>query len=117
MERICIVCPTGCLLELTEVGTELIVKGNKCPKGIEFAKQEWFNPMRMLTTTLRTDNEKLPRVSVRTSQLVPKEQMMAIMNDLDTVKVKLPVVMGQILVADILNLGVDIISTQTLKEE
>jgi len=117
MELICIVCPTGCLLELTEVGTDLIVKGNKCPKGIEFAKQEWFNPMRMLTTTLRTDHEQLPRVSVRTSQPIPKEKIMDIMKYLDSIKISLPVLMGQILVADILNLGVDIISTQTLKEE
>ena len=35
---ICITCPTGCELEVTEENGKITVSGNRCPRGVEPAK-------------------------------------------------------------------------------
>lgn len=121
MELICIVCPRGCLLEVYESqqteGGAISVSGNQCPKGIEFARQEWYHPTRLITTTVRVNSSKYPRLSVKTSQNVDKHRIFDIMEALESVKVNLPIAMGDIIVENILDLGVNIVATQTLKED
>lgn len=121
MIRRCILCPKGCALNI-EQGVDtphspLMVTGNKCPKGIEYAQQEWFNPMRMLTTTVKTTDSKFPRIPVRTSGAIPKDQINEAMRVINTLTVALPVVVGDIILKNILNLGVDVVVTLTIGED
>lgn len=53
-EYICLTCPNCCALETD--GTQ--VAGARCEKGQAFACQEWIEPRRVLTTTLRIETEK-----------------------------------------------------------
>lgn len=41
-EYICITCPNGCHLKYDEINN--ICEGNKCPKGKEYAFNEYFHP-------------------------------------------------------------------------
>ena len=46
----CIQCPAGCFLDVeVENNKVIIVQGNKCVKGEEYAKDEIENPVRLLT--------------------------------------------------------------------
>lgn len=49
---ICISCPRGCELSVQGSSDNLIVTGNHCPKGREFAISETIRPQRFLTTTV-----------------------------------------------------------------
>ena len=64
----CIVCPIGCKILVKIDGTQLeIVEGNKCKRGIEYAKNEVFDPRRMLTTSVLVNGGEWPLVSVKSS--------------------------------------------------
>lgn len=121
MTRICVLCPRGCNLtiEYESEGSNapLKVVGNKCPKGLAFAQQEWFKPMRMLTSTVKTNSDKIPRIPVRTSEPIPKDQIKEVMQVINALTVTLPVTMGNIVAQNVLDLGVDIITTLSIKED
>ena len=64
----CIVCPACCDLETD--GIE--VNGARCPKGAAFARQEMIAPLRVITTTVRSETSKGVRmVPVKTTCAVP----------------------------------------------
>lgn len=107
----CIVCPVGCHIKIDE---NLIVSGNKCPRGKTYAIAEMTEPKRMLTTTVKTAFNYLPRLSVKTKDPVPKELIFEIMTELDNVIVKNNVKIGDIIIKDILNTGVDIVATKSI---
>ena len=91
------------------------VTGHSCPKGIEFAEREWYHPVRILTTTVRTDDDKLRRIPVRTTSDIPKDKLMEAMVALDAVVVTLPIAIGTVIVKNLLNLGTDVIATFSTK--
>ena len=64
-EMTCIVCPNGCRLAVRRAGDQITVKGNLCPKGIHFARDELTHPARSLTTTVRILGAALPVLSAR----------------------------------------------------
>lgn len=51
---ICIVCPKGCHLEADE-GPSIVVRGNACPRGAVYAREEMTAPKRTVTATCRAD--------------------------------------------------------------
>ncbi len=115
MRLICINCPKGCQLEVTMTIEGLKTIGHKCPKGLAFAEQEWFNPVRVLTTTVKTTDDKVRRVPVRTTVAIPRDKIMDAMTLLDTVVIVLPIKVGTVVVHDLLNLNVDVIATFTMQ--
>ena len=113
---VCVLCPKGCDISVSEQDGNLLVKGNACPKGIDFAHQEWFAPKRMVTSTVRTLSDQFPRLPVRTSGSVPKKDVFKVMQQINAVVVTLPVVVGQVIIEDVLGLGIDIVATMSLGE-
>jgi CxxC motif-containing protein len=113
----CITCPIGCKLKVIVNGDKVDVTGNKCRKGIEFAKNEMFNPTRTLTTTVKTTWKSMPYLPVRTDGEIPKgliEASMAILRD-TVVKKELKV--GETVVENILDTKVNVIATMNTMEE
>ncbi len=108
---VCIVCPNGCELtaELTESGVTVV--GNRCARGADFARAELTAPMRTLTATVRTEYPDVPVLSVRTSGEIPKARMLDVMRALSRITVTRPVAAGEVIIKDVLNLGVDVIAT------
>ncbi len=112
----CIACPVGCdvLVEFEDRTKEIIsFTGNECKRGARFIKEEIKSPMRLLTTTIKTDSKDFPRLPVRSSVPVPKEKMMEIIRQVKKIKASLPVKSGQVLFKNIMGTGADIISSAT----
>ena len=112
-ELICIICPRGCRLK---VDNDLNVTGNLCPRGIIYAKTEMTNPTRVLTSTVKINSQNAVRLSVKTSQAVPKGKMFECMRELDKVIVEAPVHIGDVVLANICDTGVDVIATKDIEE-
>lgn len=108
-ELICIVCPKGCHLKIDQ---KLNVSGNSCPRGVKYAIDELTNPTRMVTTTILIRNGVISRLPVMTSKPIPKNKIMDVMKVLNEVKVTAPIYVGDVVLNDILGLGVDILATR-----
>ena len=73
-ELVCIVCPRSCRITITSDGDELVVTGNTCKRGKEFAVSEMTDPRRTVCTTVRTAFPSVPVLPVRVSGPIPKKQ-------------------------------------------
>lgn len=72
----CIVCPNCCELETDGSG----VVGALCPKGEDFARQEWVNPLRVITTTVPAHTPRgVKRVPVKSAVAVPLAEIPRLM--------------------------------------
>lgn len=119
---VCIVCPLGCKLKVTEDNTSdtgFIIEGNKCPRGLEYGLKEMTNPTRVLTTTVKITDAHLNRIPVRTKGAIPKHLIFEAMKLINETEVKAPIKVGQVVIKDILNTGVDVIASRSIygKEE
>jgi CxxC motif-containing protein len=114
IELTCIVCPNGCLLKVEGSGDNLSVTGNKCKKGVEFAKEELTCPKRTVCTTMKTVYNELPVVPVRTSQAIPKELIFDMMKTVNCVMIDKKLKRGETVISNILNTGADIIVTSDM---
>lgn len=102
MERklTCIICPLGCeLIVKSEDKKILDISGHTCPRGKAYAEYECIAPKRTLTTTVRCVGGGL--VPVKTATPIPKEKMSQAMQILNTVVIKLPVSIGDVVVEDL----------------
>jgi CxxC motif-containing protein len=111
----CINCPVGCRMtvSLSDTGEFLSVTGNTCPRGAKYAQQECTLPERMITAVIPVAGSETP-LSVKTASPVPKKLISSVIDVLARVQVSLPVTIGQIVLPDVLNTGVDIIATRSL---
>lgn len=110
-ELTCIVCPNGCKLTISENGDCITVTGNKCPKGEQFAIAELTNPTRTICSTVKTTFPQMPVLPVRVSAEIPKNRIFDVMNEINKVVVKDPISRGDVVIPNVLNLGVDVIAT------
>jgi len=109
----CITCPAGCQLTLIGKGIDMVVEGNKCDKGYEFARHEMDNPTRTLTTTVRTRFPGVPVISVRTDGEIPRDMLMEAMKELSEVMVTTELNCGDIVLENIVDTGVNVIITSS----
>lgn len=117
MEMTCIGCPNGCDITLTaEDGKIIEVLGNKCPKGIEFAENEFFHPMRTFTGSMDVigSTEGAHTVSCRTQKEISKADMLAVAAEIKKYKIKLPVKVGDVLIENVCGTEVDIVATKNV---
>ena len=110
-ELTCIVCPRGCQLkvELAADGKIENVEGFTCPRGKQYAIDECTHPMRTVTSTVRATNGD--PVPVKTGRTIPKELIFDCMKEINRATVTLPVHIGDVVIANVLNTGADIIVT------
>ena len=111
-ELVCIICPRGCLLKISESNN---VTGNFCLRGKEYALKEMTNPERTLTSFIEVSNRKNTVVSIKTSKPIPKNKMFEVMNILKEKSVIAPIKNGEILINNILNMDINIVSTKEIK--
>ena len=111
----CITCPMGCEITATiEDGKVTSVKGNTCPRGEKYAQEELTAPKRMLTSTVEIEGGLLPQLPVVSKSVLPKGCILDCAMALRSVKVKAPVHEGDVVVHDILGLGVDIVASRDM---
>ena len=111
----CINCPLGCSLELVEEGGEVIgITGNECEVGRRYAEEEFRDPRRVVTTTVRVRKGVLPMLPVVTTRPIPKSLVREAVKALSGVEVEAPVRDGQVIYRDILGTGVDVVASRRL---
>jgi CxxC motif-containing protein len=117
-ELICIGCPMGCYLTVDYVGTKIRdFSGNRCKVGLEYAEKEISNPERTLTSTVKVKCGHLPLVSVKTNKPIPKGRIFDAMNLLANVEVEAPIKIGDPIIQNIFDIGVNIVATKNISRK
>lgn len=114
IKKTCIACPRGCELEITVADGEVTVTGHKCDRGRVYGQQEAIEPMRILTTTVRTTSEARPRLPVRTAGEVPLRRIPELLAAIDSVTVSPGIKCGDPVVRNLVGSGTDLIATDDL---
>lgn len=115
-EIICTVCPMGCHIMVEGENEKILsVTGNNCKRGEQYATAEFSHPVRILTTTMKTDSQKKPLVPVRSDKPVPKEKIMDCMEIIRQCKVKAPIQVYDVLVENICDTEINIVATGEVK--
>ncbi|PKL08128.1 MAG: molybdopterin oxidoreductase [Spirochaetae bacterium HGW-Spirochaetae-7] len=121
-ELICITCPMGCHLFIDRPSDgSLAVTGNRCPRGLTYAAEELLAPKRMVSATAavagpgsRGGPGSIARLPVRSSAAFPRHEVPELLAAIYSLRVKLPVARGDVLIRDFKGSGVDVIATRTL---
>ena len=121
----CIVCPIGCSLNVDDsLGLDnLKVNGNRCARGAEYAIEEIRAPKRAVTATVAilesqlNDSSSCRRIPVKTTAPCLLEKIPALLNDIYQIKVSLPIKMGDVLINNWNDEGIDVVTTRSLDNE
>lgn len=112
---ICISCPMGCRLTVREEPNGAwLIEGNGCKRGEEYAVKELTNPTRVLTTTVELLNGSLKRLPVRTEEAIPKQLLFEAMRAINEITVEAPIIMGDIILSNLLDTGVNVIASKSM---
>lgn len=106
-ELTCIICPRGCQLT-AELGDEITVSGNLCPRGKTYAIAECTDPQRTVTSTVKTADGGV--VSVKTDRTIPKDKMMECMAVINKATATPPIRVGDVIIENVF--GANVVATQ-----
>lgn len=117
----CTTCPSECLLTVEverdvngSVAAIHSVTGNRCPRGDKFAHQELTCPMRVLTTTVAVSGGDEALLPVRTAEAIPLALHVQAMDLIRGVVVDAPIRMGEVVLPNLLNTGIDLIASMDI---
>ncbi len=115
-EYTCIGCPIGCPLQLVHRGSKITeISGNECDRGAKYAKQEFTDPRRELSTTVEIIGAHWKRLPVKVTGPVKKGRILEAARQIHTLQVKAPVKLGQVLIEDFLGAkGIDVVACRTM---
>ena len=140
-EMVCITCPMGCHLKIERLSEgEIAVTGNRCARGEQYAREELLSPKRVVTATCGIKkgpdakriatpspgsaagspaNQKVclyrpRRVPVRTTTAFPREKIAELLALIYSLEVELPAKRGEVLLADALGTGIDIVVARSM---
>ena len=117
----CTTCPSECFLtvevERDADGAVVEVRsvtGNSCPRGDTFAHQELTCPMRVLTTTVAVSGGDEALLPVRTAEAIPLALHAQATDLIRGLVVEAPIRMGDTVLKDLLNPGIDLIASMDI---
>jgi len=115
-EYTCIGCPIGCPLQLVHKGSKITeISGNECDRGAKYAKQEFTDPRRELSTTVEIVGAHWKRLPVKVTGPVKKGRILEAARKIHTLQVKAPVKLGQVLIEDFLgNKGIAVVACRSM---
>ena len=113
---ICVGCPLGCEVKLTlnDKNEVTAVEDNKCKEGKRYAVEEFTNPVRTLTATVLTQGSSQPLLPVRTGKPILKTLLPQSMSIIAKTRVKPPIKMGDVIVPNLLDTGIDVVASSDL---
>ncbi len=121
-QLICISCPIGCHLEveyeekLSDSGQIIHVKGNRCPKGEVYGREEVLSPKRTVTATALIHSKLQARIPVKTTAPILKELIFPLLKEIYQLNLKPPIKIGETLIKNYKNTGIDVVSTMEIFE-
>ena len=115
-EYTCIGCPIGCPLQLVHRGDKITeISGYECDRGAKYAKQEFTDPRRELSTTVEIVGARWKRLPVKVTGPVEKGRILEAAREIHTLRVKAPVKLGQVLIEGFLGQkGIDVVACRTM---
>lgn len=112
---ICIGCPKGCMITVDKKeDSSLVITGNSCRIGENYARNEMTAPKRGLTSMIRVEKGCDPVVPVKTRDEIPKDKIEDCMEIIRNITVTAPVKLGEVLIRNAAGTGVDIVATATI---
>ncbi len=87
------------------------------PRGKIYAEKECTNPTRILTISVNVENGEEDVVCVKTEKDIPKDKLMECVKILKNTTVKAPLKIGDVIVENIANTGVNVIATKCLNSK
>ena len=120
MERefVCIICPNGCRIKVEYEGINIKnIKGDECPKGKDYVKNEITNPLRVFTGSVLVENGDFSLVSVKTLSPVSKKYLTKVGEITRRIKVEAPVEIGQAVASNLLDNNIDLIATRKIEKK
>ncbi len=115
-EIICVTCPKGCVLKVKHEDKEILEVLDGCKRGEDYALCELQDPRRMVASTVKVRGGLHPLVPVYTRQAFPKPLIPQLAQELRQVEVPAPVKINQVVLADALGTGVDIVTSRDMPE-
>lgn len=109
MELTCIMCPVGCSLKVEKMGNEVVVSGNRCPRGAEYGKNEATCPKRMVTTVVKTATGT---VCLKTDRPIDKKLVDDCLRLTKTFEVSKDVKLGDIVCPNVCGSDVNFVVTE-----
>lgn len=111
----CIVCPKSCKGEMVinEDG-RIEFSGYYCKRGEKYAENEYKNPKRMLSTTVKVNNAAIKRLPVVSKEEISKNKLIECIEFLHTQTFNAPIKEGDILIDNILGTSVSIVAAMDL---
>lgn len=117
-EITCITCPKGCEIFVDIENNDIVdIREYGCLKGKEYAIQEIKSPVRNIATSVLVLNGEMPLVSVRLDKALSKELIFEVMKKIKEIKVTAPIYIGEVLIENICNSGVNVIATRNVSEK
>jgi CxxC motif-containing protein len=92
------------------------VLGYKCNQGRQYVLEEYRHPVRIFTTTVLTEKSSRSLLPVRTNRPILKSRLKEATLTLVGAKAKPPVKVGQVILPNLLDSGVDVVATDDLLE-
>ena len=111
---LCIVCPEGCEMDVKEMDGELVFPETICRRGQDYARQEIYNPCRVLTTTVRVEGGEIAMLPVRTQEPVPKENLIETMQRIASIVAQAPIAVGDVVSEDITGTGIPLLACRNI---
>ena len=110
----CIICPQGCSINVEmENGEVKNITGNTCKRGYDYAYSEVTNPVRTITSTVKSkDGDMVP---VKTSKPIPKELIFKCMEEINKAIVNQSIKIGDVVIENILDTGADVVATKNIE--
>ena len=116
-EYTCIICPNGCQIKVEYEGTNIKnIKGDECPKGKDYIKNEITNPLRVFTGSVLVENGDFSLVGVKTPVPIPKKYLKKVGEITRRIKVEAPIEISQVVASNLLNENVDLVATRKIKK-
>ncbi len=112
-ERICINCPAGCHLTITQrEDGSYEVAGNTCPRGKAYGINEMTDPRRTVTASVPVRSEKTPCLPVKTDAPLPVALIPALLKEIYALELELPAEAGTLLIRNFENTSVNVVLTR-----
>lgn len=115
LDIICVACPKGCRLEARRENGEILVANAGCKRGKEYAIGEITDPRRMVASTVRVKHGIHPLIPVYTQSPFPKGLINDLLAEIRRVQIEAPVKVGQVIIKDALNTGIDVLASRDIK--
>lgn len=110
----CKICSMDCELNIKEnkEDNSYIITGNRCPQGEKYALKEIREPSRVLFSRVLLDKGPMSRLHVKTDKIVPSYFKDSFIKIIEKTRVEAPVAKGDILIENILNTGINVVSAR-----